>query len=201
MDSASAASAAADPAYFLHVRTVLSMVVSLAIARVLTGFARIVQHPGRQRTYWVHLVWGVSLLLSLVHFWWWEFALIRLPSWRIEAYVFIIGYAALYYFLCAILFPDDLAEYAGYRDYFYSRRRWFFGLLALSYAMDVGDTWLKGADYLRAQGLEYPLRTAIGIALALAAAIARDARFHAVLVIAYLVYQVSWILRLYEVLK
>lgn len=129
-----------DPAAFSHIRVVLSMVVSLGIARLLSGVARFVQHPGRKRAYGVHLLWTLSLLLSMMHFRWWEFSLAHLPVWRFETYFFVVGYAALYYFLCAILFPDDLAEYTGYRDYFMSRRRWFFGLLATAYVVDVADT-------------------------------------------------------------
>jgi len=41
--------ASVDPNPFIHVRMVLSMVVSLAIARLLSGFARLAQHPGRIR--------------------------------------------------------------------------------------------------------------------------------------------------------
>lgn len=201
MESASAASAVTDPNHFQHVRMVLSMVVSLGIARLLSGLAKFVQHPGRIRLYWVHLLWSLSLLLTLMHFWWWQFSLSHLQHWHIAAYGFVVGYDALFYFLCAILFPDDLAEYSGYRDYFYSRRRWFFGLLALSFVVDVIDTRLKGMEHLAAQGTEYPLRIGAYVALLTTAAIVRDPRFHGALAVLNLLYQVSWILRLYDVLQ
>ena len=120
--------------------------------------------------------------------------------WRFETYVFVVGYAALYYLLCAILFPDDLAEYGGYRAYFMSRRRWFFGLLAVTYVVDVGDTWIKGREHLVAQGHEYPIRTLAYLALCAAAALTANARFHAAFAVLSLAYQISWILRLYDVL-
>jgi len=41
--------------------------------RLLTGTAQFVQHPQRRRVYWVHLGWVLFMLVSLSHFWWWEF--------------------------------------------------------------------------------------------------------------------------------
>lgn len=49
-------------------------------------------------------------------------------------------------------------DYDGYRDYFLSRRKWFFGILALTYVADIADTWLKGSAYLASFGWEYPVR-------------------------------------------
>ncbi|MGJ7609093.1 hypothetical protein ACSFA7_32495 [Variovorax sp. LT1R20] len=189
-----------DPAIFPHIRIVLSMVVSLGIARLLSGVARFVQHPGRKRAYGVHLLWVLSLLLSMMHFWWWEFSLSHLQVWRFETYVFVVGYAALYYFLCAVLFPDDLAEYTGYRDYFMSRRRWFFALLATTYLVDVADTWIKGQEHLTAQGYEYAVRTASYVVLCAVASLTTNARFHVAFAMVSLTYQISWILRVYDVI-
>ena len=177
------------------------MVVSLGIARVLSGVARFVQHPGRRRAYGVHLLWALSALLSLMHFWWWEFSLSHLQVWRFTTYFFVVGYAALYFLLCAVLFPDDLEEYQGYRDYFMSRRRWFFGLLATTYIVDVADTWIKGIEHLKAQGYEYPIKIVVCVLLCLLAARTANERFHIAFAVLSLAYQVSWILRLYDVIN
>ncbi|HSI60733.1 MAG TPA: hypothetical protein VLA16_24460 [Ideonella sp.] len=189
-----------DPNQFVHVRMVLSMVVSLAIARLLSGLAKFAQHPGRIKVYGIHALWVVYMLVMLIHFWWWEFALSRVPAWHFGAFAFVVAYAALLYLLCAILFPDDIAEYAGYRGYFLSRRKWFFGILGFTFLVDVGDTWMKGHQHLVAQGVEYGVRTAAGVSLCAVAACVEDERFHMAFVIASLVYQASWILRLYDVL-
>ena len=60
--------------------------------------------------------------IMLIHFWWWEFALSRLLTWHFGAFAFVVGYSALLYLACSILFPDDIAEYAGFKEYFLSRR-------------------------------------------------------------------------------
>ncbi|MDH0865168.1 hypothetical protein [Mitsuaria sp. GD03876] len=192
---------ATDPNQFIHIRMVLSMVVSLSIARLLSGLAKFVQHPGRLRIYGVHLLWALYMLVTLIHFWWWEFALSRVGPWHFEQFGFLVGYSAVLYLLCALLFPDDIAEYSGYRDYFLSRRRWFFGILAFSLLLDVADSWLKGAAHLQELGLAYGVKTALAVALCGVAATVTNQRFQWALVIVSLAVQQWWILRLYNVLS
>ena len=96
----------------------------------------------------------------------------------------MIFYASLFYFLCALLFPDDIKEYAGYEDYFLSRRSWFFGILALTAIADVVDTLFKGVDYFNSFGFEYPAQTIVTIALCLVAMATRSQLFHGAFVAA-----------------
>jgi hypothetical protein len=185
---------------FFHVRVVIGMVVGLGITRVLTGLAKFVAHPARHKVWWVHIAWALSLLLTLIHFWWWEFRLAGMP-WRFDRFGFVIAYAVLIFLACALLFPDDINEYDGWRAYFLSRRRWIFGVLAATFAFDVGDTLLKGVDYYAHFGIEYPLRIGVMLVACLVAAISANARVHGALAIGNLVYQISWIVRDYETLS
>lgn len=188
------------PELFVYIRIVLGMVVSLGIARLLAGVSRFIQQPGRHAVYGVHLVWTASMLLMLLHFWWWEFSLGQLRPWHFTTYLFIVAYAAVLFLMCTILYPDDLAGHVGYRAYFLTRRAGFFGLLAVGFAFDLFDTHLKGAVHWASLGAEYPWRIGICIALCLLAAIVANPRFHAVFSVAFLVYQISWILRRYPML-
>ena len=45
--------------------------------------------------------------------------------------------------ICAVLMPSELRDYATYRAYYFSRRRWLFGLLVLFSLMDFADTAMK----------------------------------------------------------
>lgn len=190
-----------DPNQFIHIRMVLSMVVSLAIARLLSGLAKFAQHPGHPKAFAVHILWAIYMLIMLMHFWWWEFALSHLSQWRFDTFAFVVGYGAVLYLLCAILFPDDISEYDGFRGYFFSRRKWFFGILGFTIILDVIDTLIKGQQYFMSQGVvEYGVRTVVEICLCAIAAYVKNERFHLAFVIACLIYQASWILRLYGVL-
>lgn len=183
---------------FPHLRIVMGMVIGLGVTRLLSGVARIVQHPNQYKLYPVHLAWVALLLLMLVHFWWWEFGLYAVETWTFGKYLFIVFYAVVLFLLSALLFPDSLYDYASYEDFFFKRRAWFFGLLASTYALDIVDTLLKGEVHFAHFGREYLIRTPVFIVLCLAAIWTSNRRFHALFVAAALVYQVSWILRLFD---
>jgi hypothetical protein len=192
---------AATQEIFPHVRVLMGIVVSLGIARLLSGAARFVQHPSGKQLYWVHLGWVASMLLSLIHFWWWEFWLASVPHWTFGVYFLVILYAISLFLLSTLLFPDHLADYANYEDYFFSRRRWFFGLLALTFLFDVADTLLKGYDHLASFGVEYPIRIALSLLLCGVAIFTDNRCFHRAFIIFTLIFQVFWILSQFNTLQ
>ena len=185
---------------YLHVRVLLGMVVGLGLTHLIRHFARIIDRPVRERAYWVHLLWASSMFLYLLHFWWWEFRLANTVHWTFMLYLYVAMYALLLYLLCAIIFPDSLEGYADYEDYFYSRRKWFFGLLGLAYVVDLGDTWIKGRHYFESFGPELELRSLAYVVLCLVAIATPNRRFHVAFAVASLLYQLSWIVRQFETL-
>ena len=187
-----------NPDLYQHVRVVISIIVGLCITTLLSGFARFVQHPKREKVSILHLGWAAALLLSIIHFWWWEFRLALVQQWTFAIYFFVILYAILFYSLCTLLFPSDLKDYAGYEDYFLSRRRWFFGILATTYVADIIDTTLKGPAYLHSFEVEYPIRIVAGLAVCLIAMLTQNRRIQLTLLTVSLLYQISFIVRLYN---
>lgn len=185
---------------FPHIRIVMGMVIGLGVTRLLSGLARIVQHPKQYPLYPVHLLWAASVLLMLVHFWWWQFGLFGIVHWTFGSYLFVLIYSVTLFMLCAFLFPESMAGYEGYEDFFYRRRGWFFGLLAATYLIDVVDTLLKGADHFARFGPEYLVRTPVLALLCIAAAWSGNRRFHAWFAVGVLFYQISWIIRLFDTL-
>ncbi len=178
---------------FFHIRMIVGIVVGLSVARLLTGLAQFVQHPLRERIYPVHLGWVIFLLLGITHFWWFEFGLSRLERWSFEIYFFVLFYAALFFFICTILFPDRKDEYSGFEQYFHSRQKWFYGLLALLFLVDIVDTLIKGAEHFNAVGVDYPYRQVVLAALSMGAIFVADRRYHIAFVIVALGAQLWWI--------
>ena len=190
-----------DPNQFVHVRMVLSMVVSLALARLLSGLAGFVQHPLRKRVHAPHLLWSAFMFVLLIHFWWWEFSLIHLARWHFGSFAFVVGYASVLYLMCALLFPDDVAEYGGYRGYFEAKRVWLFAILAFVLLLDIADTHLKGPAHWQAHSPQIWWRTVVGLALCALAAWIKPLRLQIGLGVLGAVCQVAWIVYLYNALE
>jgi len=190
-----------DPSQFVHVRMVLSMVVSLALARLLSGLAGFVQHPQRKRVHAPHLLWSAFMFVLLIHFWWWEFSLIHIARWHFGTFAFVVGYAGVLYLMCALLFPDDVAEYGGYRGYFEAKRVWFFAILGLVMLLDIADTYLKGQAHWQTHSPQIWGRTFIGLALCALATWVKRPGLQIVLGVLGIVCQVAWIAYLYNALQ
>jgi len=187
-----------NPDLYSHVRVVISIIVGLCITTLLSGFARFVQHPRRERVSILHLGWAVSLLFWIIHFWWWEFRLSMVPQWTFANYFFVILYAILFYFLCTVLFPSDLKDYSGYEDYFLSRRKWFFGFLAATFLADVIDTSLKGSAYLHSFGIEYPIRIIANLIICVIAMFTSNRRIQLTLLAVAFLYHIALIILVYS---
>lgn len=181
---------------FPHVRVVMGIVLGLAMSRILSGLAGLVQHPGRYRLSSVHLLWVASILIELVLFWWWEFALSRMEVWSFGVFVFLIGYTVVLYLLATLLFPDRIDEYGDYETYFLQRRRWFFGLLALTFAFDVIDTLIKGEQHWGQFSTAYLVQVPLGLGLCAAACFTANRRAQVLIAVLHLAYQVYWMARL-----
>ena len=181
---------------FPHIRIVMGMVVGLAMSKLLTGLAGLVQHPGRYRLSAIHLLWSASILVELILFWWWEFALSQLPVWNFTTFVFLIVYAITLYLLAALLFPDNIDEYGGYEAYLIQRRHWFFGLLAATFVLDVFDTMIKGDAHWSRLVTDYLIQVPFGLALCAIACSTTRPRVQLAVVLAHIAYQAYWITRI-----
>jgi hypothetical protein len=186
---------------FVHIRIIVGMVLGLSLARLVNGLTRFVQHPKREQIYAVHVGWTVFMLSAIIHFWWYEFGLSHIQVWTFELYFFVLFYATLFVAIASLLYPDKIDEYDGFRDYFESRRRWFYGLLIIMFAIDLVDTAIKGADHFAALGPEYLIRQGLMIVGAVIAFLVSNKRYQIFFVTAAIVWQVIWIVRLFGVLQ
>jgi hypothetical protein len=177
---------------FNYVMVLASVIVGLGVTHLLQGIVGIVQHPGRQRVYWIHLAWVLATFLRAIFWWWFQFRLSQTSEWTFTLYCFVLAYAFLIYLWCALLFPRDLDGYDGYRDYFYSRKAWFFGVGLAGIAVDVVDTLLKGIAHLQSLGIVYPVAMSTFAILFVVAILTRNERYHGALAIFSVVYLVVY---------
>jgi hypothetical protein len=137
---------------FEYVMVLVSIVVALAIAHLLTALAAAIHryrgHGEGIKLDAVFLLWIGYVLLWLVSFWWWEFKFQEIVTeWSFGMYLFIIGYSIILFMLAEILVPHRMQGVTDCYAYFMEGRRWFFGGLLLLQVTDIADTFLKGYDW------------------------------------------------------
>ncbi len=186
---------------FFHVRVIIGLVTGLCITRLLSGLARFVQHPARPQIYGVHLGWVFFLLLAVMNFWWFEFELSHVMQWTFPRYLFVVSYASLFFFISTLLFPDRMDDYAGFADYFHARQRWFYGILATIFVVDIVDTTFKGVAHLKSLGPFYLLQQVTLAALAVVAVFVGNRRFHVAFVLFALALEILLIARKFDFLS
>lgn len=194
-----------DPAQsheiFVHIRIIVGMILGISITRLVSGVTRFLQHPGKERTNLLHIGWAVFVFLWIIHFWWFEFALSKIERWTFESYFVLICYVVVFVMLSAMIFPDNVGEHQGLKEYFWNRRRIFYVLLLILLCVDILDTLIKGLGYYRqAYGWYYPVRQGLLIAGTLGGLLWSSQRYHAWFVAFAVAFQIVWILRLFEVM-
>ena len=111
-----------------HVLILLSLVISLALAHVLNGIARLV-HAENVAWSRIHLVWIVIALLMLVDFWMSAWQLRHEDDWNILMVLFWMTMAVLFYLICALMVPDTIPnEGIDLSDFHETNRRRYLGL-------------------------------------------------------------------------
>jgi hypothetical protein len=183
---------------FEYVIVLTSIVIGLAVTHLMQGIAGLMQHPGKDKVWWVHLGWVAFWLLTSIFWWWWEFRLQLIHVWTFQLYLFVTIYAFTIYLICALLFPSNLEGYEGYNDYLLSRRRWIYGLMLFVLVLDTFDTLVKGVDYFLSLGAFYVFAQVMFAIVTLAGFISRRNWVHGAAVLVVLTIQAVRVATFYD---
>lgn len=138
---------------FEYVMVLVSIVVALAIAHLLTALGECVRRVRGKgepiKLDAVFLLWVGYVLIWLISFWWWEFKYQEIvAAWSFGLYLFVIGYAISLFMWAEILVPYRMKgvtdTYVDFRD----GRKWFFGMLILIEVIDTFDSYFKGTEWV-----------------------------------------------------
>jgi hypothetical protein len=132
-----------------------SVVLGVAVAQLMTIVGRLLEVRDQVRTYWVHSLWVVNVLLIDVTCWLAMWNLQGAKSWRVVSFLLLVGLVASIFLITVLLFPR-VPESGGQIDldaHYYKNRRIFF--LATAAAWILGllcnlsflpmKSWLNGA--------------------------------------------------------
>lgn len=166
---------------FDYLTVLISIVMGLAIANLLSGAVRLMHARHRLRVFWPSIVWAIVLFVVTVQHWWSEFSLHDMTTWTFGGFLGTLMIPVDLFLLCALVFPhrDDHDDEIDLRAWYFKNRRGFYLLLItlapLSY---IEELLTKGSVH------KAPLETALLAIMALAllpGLISRRPRVHAVM--------------------
>lgn len=124
---------------FEHLTVLVSIVIGMGIAHLLTTVHELVQMRSRVRIYWLPVVWVVLIFIGLIEWWWAIFALRTTVTWNFFYFLFLLMSPVTMYLAAAFVLPDDSErsnDVIDLRRYYYDNSAWLFGVFAVSPALD-----------------------------------------------------------------
>ena len=117
---------------FSYLSVLISIVLGLALASILSGFAALVRARARITFYWPLVAQMTLLFLLQVQMWWACFGLREVGRWSFPQFLVVLMQTVLVYLATAILVPDVAAgDRVDLRECYDREARWYFGALLL----------------------------------------------------------------------
>ncbi len=177
---------------FEFLSVLISVVIGLGMANVLTGVGRMIQRHGEITVSATFVAWTLFLFHYMIIYWWtivfgWQ----EWQNWNLVIFIFILTYGVILFLLSVILFPTDVPEGWDPHAHFIRMRHWFFGIFFVLIAIEFMDSYLK--DHLAQFSTGYLLMLATWLLGGAASWITEKRRIHAISAWAILISQVSWV--------
>jgi hypothetical protein len=167
---------------FRYLAVMVSMILGFGVTRLLGGIGNLLQVRSHVRSYWLHSVWIVMLILFHVDMWWWLWAVRRAENWTSATFLYVLLGPASLVIASQILMPGGFYGEAhkgefDLRDHYFDSSRLFFGILA------AATLWTMCLEpVLGVQGAPQNLRLVQGFELAalLTCAFSRERAVHVI---------------------
>ena len=152
---------------FSYLVIYIGLILGLAVAWIIQGFASLIRARDRVKWYWLHPTCGLAILLYTAAHWW------NIIGWRYTAtfdlfvYLYLLLVPCLFNLLAVLFFPQvDGQTIVDLREYYFGSRKWVFSVLAIIVLLDLADSYLSGvfAEYGYKESLPY-----IGVTVGLVA--------------------------------
>ena len=178
---------------FEYVCVLTSIVAGLAVARLVGGLGQLIQTWKRTPGYWVHALWMVNTLMTVIISWWVQYRWRTIEHWTLFLVLWLLVAPINLYLASALLFPNEQegGRIRSWREHYFDHRRGFFILVAGNFVIDLIDSSLKGREHFLSLGPLYFISMAMFIILGLIAAFARSVRYHSAFAVFYFVYNAA----------
>lgn len=107
---------------FEFLMVLVSLIVGLGIAELLSGIARIIRKKDEVKLYWVHSLFIAVIFLALLQTWWEIWGVRETPSWTFVGLMLMLGGPIGLFLISHLAFPEQLAG-VDLRTFYYQSMR------------------------------------------------------------------------------
>lgn len=123
---------------FEYVSILISIILGLGIAQILSSFADLLYDIKRVKFYWPHTLWVVFILFLHVQDWFITYMLRTQTEWSLPVLVFILLYPVTLFMCAKILLPTNRSEESfNMKIYYFSQFRLIYLLMAISIILSI----------------------------------------------------------------
>lgn len=130
---------------FNYLAVLISIILGLGIAQLLSGFGRWIEQRASFRAYGPAMAWTAILLVTHIQGWWAMFGMRHHADWTFIQFCVVLLQPITLFLLATLVLPGANAPELDLRSNYFAQRRWFFGLLvALLIVSVLKDVALTG---------------------------------------------------------
>jgi hypothetical protein len=122
---------------FNYLAVLISIILGLGIAQLLTGFGRWIEQRESLRSFLPAMIWAGILLLIHVQTWWSMFGFRFLRQWTFVQFGVVLLQPISLYLLAILVLPGQSTAGLDLRANYFGQRGWFFGLMLFLLAVSV----------------------------------------------------------------
>lgn len=117
---------------FEFLMVLVSIIIGLGIAEILTGVARSIRCRASVTGYWVHSVVVTAIFFALLQQWWEIWDLRVATEWTFHGLLMLLSGPVGLFLIAHLLFPEPMPG-ANLREYYYGVMRpvWWLGALTV----------------------------------------------------------------------
>ncbi|HJT82769.1 MAG TPA: hypothetical protein VJ719_16350 [Chthoniobacterales bacterium] len=132
---------------FDYLSVLVSIVLGLGIAQLLSGFGRWLEQRATLRPYLPAIAWAAFLLIVHVQTWWSMFGLRHWATWTFLQFSLVLLQPVILYLMTVLIFPSATSAEVDMRANFHLQRPWLFSLLLLLLVVSVLKDFARAGKF------------------------------------------------------
>ena len=151
---------------FEYVIVLISIILGLGIALVLTGIAELLKRWKAITHFWPYLIWIILVFVLHIQEWWATYDLRSVKSWSLPMFLFVILYPILLFILANLLFPTRWPKKGiDLKEFYFDNCRKFFLCIVLFAILSIVQNVLIANYKLQDQVLQFSVLVIFSIML------------------------------------